>query len=173
MIADVEEGVQAGPAQIRIDEQHIVAPLSADEGEIGEGGGFAFTRAAADDGDAVGVGVFAIELEVGAQDSVGLGIWGEATGAVQPADVTRDHGKDGYAQVAFDIVKAAHGGVEGFETEGEADAKHEAKETAEGEVDDGVGFGRFGFDFSLGKDGGGTFDEFEGGFLFGVASLLL
>jgi hypothetical protein len=46
LVGDVEEGVEAGAAEVGVDEEDVVTALGADEGEVGEGGGFAFTSAA-------------------------------------------------------------------------------------------------------------------------------
>ena len=63
-----------GTAQVGIHNQHALAVLGEDRGEIEDGGGFAFAGAGADDGDGVQLVVLAGEQQVGAQHAVGLGV---------------------------------------------------------------------------------------------------
>ena len=74
MLLDIEDAVLDRPAQVRIDDQSGVTALRGGESEVGDGGGFAFARPAAHHRNRVGLRILAIELNVRAQDSIGLGI---------------------------------------------------------------------------------------------------
>ena len=84
------------------------------------GGGLALAGATRNHGETVGVGVLAVELKVGAQDAVGLGIWGEAVAVVQNADTFWHDGKDGDAEVALHVVHGFDGGVHELEGKGKS-----------------------------------------------------
>jgi hypothetical protein len=73
-VGDVQDFVQRGTAQVRIDHQDALAVLGEDGGQIEQGGGFAFARAAAQDGNGVPAFVLAREQEIGAQNAVGFGM---------------------------------------------------------------------------------------------------
>ena len=67
VVRDAQHLMEGGPAKVRVHNQHALAALGKDRGEVEDGGGFAFARTSADNGDG-------IEFVVLAQNAISLGV---------------------------------------------------------------------------------------------------
>ena len=97
--------------------------MGANVGKIDQSGGFTFTSSAGDHRERVVLGVFAIELNVGAQNPIGLGIGAHTALLVQHADILWNHSEHRHLQIALNIFKSLDRGVEVFKEKGDTDAK--------------------------------------------------
>ena len=78
MFSTSKKPMLGGPAQVGIDDEHVVAALRAGEGEVVERRRFALARAAADEGEGIRIAARFVEFHVRPQDAVGLRIGGVA-----------------------------------------------------------------------------------------------
>ena len=115
-----------GAAQIRIDDEDIVAALGAGEGEVVDRRGLALAGTAADEGEGIGVAEGFVEFDVRAEDAVGLGVGGIAGRFHEHGNFLGDDGEHRDLEEALDVVEGLHAGVEVFDEEGEADPDNEA-----------------------------------------------
>ena len=131
--------MQTRTPQVGVDHQRGVATLRTNIGEIDQGRGLAFARAAGNHGDRIVFRVFPVELDVGPQDSVGLGIRAHAALLVQHSDVLRNDGEHRHLQIPLDVLKALHRGIEVFEEQGDAHSEDQPDHGAKHEVQRDVG----------------------------------
>ena len=135
LLVTLQHLVQRRAAQVGVHDQHALAALGKDRGQIEDGGGLAFAGAGADDGDGVELVVLAREQQVGAQHAVGLGVRAFGAFLEQQADVLRNDAQHRRLQRALDVVDGLHAGVEILDEEGQADADHQADDDAQGDVE--------------------------------------
>ena len=161
--------VERGPAEVGIHHDHALAALGEHGGEVAHGGGFAFARAGADDGDGVELVVLAGEKQVGAQDTVGFGVRAFRAFVQQVTDILRNDAQHRGLQGALDVVNGFDAGIQIFDEEGETNADHETDDDAEGDIQRLVGtdgpvadFGVF-HDFNHQSGGHDALDRFLGG----------
>ena len=133
--------MQAGAAEVGVHEQDLVAVVGEDDGKVEHGGGLAFASAAADDDQAVGLGVLAREHQVGAQDAIGFGVRTVHALVEERADILRNDAEHRGLEGLLDVVDGLHAGVEVLDEEGETDAHDHAHDHAEGDVERDVGAG--------------------------------
>ena len=127
--------------QVGVDNERVVAALGESVSKVGQGGRFAFARAAADKGDGIGIRRLPVEFEVGAQDPVGFGI-GRGLGVrVEHADIFRHDGENRDLQEILHVFHRLHARVEVFEEEGEADPDNQADHHGEGHVEQNLRLG--------------------------------
>src|SRR3982751_6644792 len=100
------------PAKIGVNNQRGVTPLRGSERKIRESGRLSFAWSAADHRDRVRFGILAVELDVRAQDSIGLGVGSIARLLVQELDVLRNDREPRHAEQALDVFHRLYAGVE-------------------------------------------------------------
>ena len=69
------------------------------------------TRPAGHHGDRIVFGILPIELNIGSQDSICLGIRAHPTLLVEYADILRDNREDRHLKIALNIFKTFHRGI--------------------------------------------------------------
>ena len=135
--------MQTGPAQVGVHQQDALAVLRKDNRQIKDGGGFAFARATADHGQAVGPILLARKQDVRAQHPVSFGMRTFGPFLDQGTHILRDDTQHRRLQRALDIVNCLHAGIEVFDEEGQTNADDQSHNNSQRDVERKIGADRF------------------------------
>ena len=130
-----------GATEVGVDDERVVSALGEGVSEVGQRSRFALAGAAADERHGVGVGRWAVELQIGSQDAVGLGVDRGVGRLREQMDILRDDSEHRSLEERLDVLHRLHAGIKILEKEGEADTDNQTHHGGQGHVEPDFGFG--------------------------------
>lgn len=134
-VGKAEVGVNPRVAQVTIGDDDLFSVLGKDDGEIGDGGGFAFAGLGGGDHEGAQGLIHAGEGDVGAQGAVGFGGGGarvtDGDGGILVRLMVVDDAQDGELELAGDVFRGLDGVIQGFAGNDHAGSEEESNHGSE------------------------------------------